>query len=55
MRASRSQALEGSEALQAAWTKSKPDYRRHLTGTQNAKWEALKKKAAAVKPQPVTA
>jgi hypothetical protein len=48
-------ADEGSEALQAMWSKSKMDYRRHLTSTQNAKWEALKKKAAAVKPQPVTA
>ncbi len=46
-------ADEGSEALQATWSKSRADYRRHLTGNQNAKWEALKKKAAA--KQPVTA
>jgi hypothetical protein len=43
-------ADEGSEALQVTWTKSKPEYRRHLTATANAKWEALKRKAAAVKP-----
>lgn len=46
-------ADEGSEALQATWTKSKPEYRRHLTTTANAKWEALKKKAATVKPSAV--
>lgn len=48
-------ADEGSEALQATWTKSKPEYRRHLTTHANAKWEALKKKAAAVKSAPVGA
>lgn len=49
-------ADNGSEALQAAWSKSNVDYRRHLTSTANgAKWEALKKKAATVKPSPVLA
>jgi hypothetical protein len=48
-------ADEGSEALQATWGKSRADYRRHLTSTQNAKWEALKAKAKAVQKQPVTA
>lgn len=48
-------AENGSEALQATWTKSRPDYRKHLTTTANAKWEALKKKAAAVKPVAVPA
>lgn len=48
-------ADNGSQALQATWGMSKSDYRRHLTTTANAKWEALKKKAAAVKSVPVTA
>lgn len=48
-------ADNGSEALQATWSKSKAEYRRHLTTTANAKWEALKKKAAAVKPAAVLA
>lgn len=38
-------AAEGMEALKAAWTKSKPVYRTHLTSTNNAAWEALKAKA----------
>jgi hypothetical protein len=42
-------ADEGSEALKAAWTKSAATYRKHLTDTNNAKWEALKAKAAKVK------
>lgn len=40
---------EGEAALKAAWQKSKPEYRRHLTTTNNAKWDALKAKAATVK------
>ena len=40
---------EGSEALKAAWTKSQPYMRKHLTDTHSAKWEALKEKAAKVK------
>lgn len=42
-------AAEGSEALKAAWTKSQPYFRKHLTDTDNAKWERLKAKAAKVK------
>jgi hypothetical protein len=42
-------ADEGSAALKAAWEKSQPFLRKHLTDTQNAKWEALKAKAAKVK------
>jgi hypothetical protein len=39
-------ADEGSEALKAAWQKSQPYLRKHLTDTNNAKWEALKAKAS---------
>lgn len=39
-------ADEGTQALKAAWEKSSPERRKHLTATQNGKWEALKKKAA---------
>jgi hypothetical protein len=42
-------ADNGSEALKAAWTKSQPVMRKHLTDTDNAKWEALKKRAAGVR------
>jgi hypothetical protein len=42
-------ADNGSEALKAAWTKSQPFMRKHLTDTDNAKWEALKKRAAGVR------
>lgn len=41
-------AMEGTPALQAAWKKSKVEYRQHLTTTNNAGWEALKVKAANV-------
>lgn len=41
-------AADGSEALQNAWNTSKLELRKHLTATNAAKWEALKKKAAAV-------
>jgi hypothetical protein len=42
-------ADNGSEALKAAWTKSQPYFRKHLTDTDNARWERLKAKAAKVK------
>jgi hypothetical protein len=41
-------AMEGTEALKAAWLKSQPYMRKYLTDTNNAKWEALKAKAAKV-------
>ena len=44
-------ADEGSEALKAAWTKSQPFLRKHLTDTNPAKWDALKAKAAKAKPK----
>lgn len=42
-------AEEGSEALKSAWAKSQPYLRKHLTDTENARWEAMKAKAAKVK------
>lgn len=45
-------ADNGSEALKATWTKSKPEYRRYLTATQNAKWEGLKARAAKAEMVP---
>lgn len=39
-------AEEGTAALQKAWTASKPEYRSHLTTTNPAAWDALKKLAA---------
>ena len=42
-------ADEGADALKAAWTASKPEYRKYLTTHHNAKWEDLKKHATAVK------
>jgi hypothetical protein len=39
-------AEDGTEALQAAWKKSQPYYRKHLTDSDNAKWERLKARAA---------
>ena len=47
-------ADEGTEALKAAWLKSKPEYRKHMTTTANPKWEALKAKAEKA-PQPAGA
>jgi hypothetical protein len=35
----------GSEKLKAAWQASAPDYRKHLTETDNGRWEALKASA----------
>lgn len=48
-------ALEGTDALQAAWKKSKDEYRTHLTTTNKAGWEALKSKAAKIPTQAVGA
>jgi hypothetical protein len=47
-------ADEGTAALQAAWSKSKLEYRQYITSTNKAALDALKAKAAKVK-QPVTA
>lgn len=41
-------AAEGTAALEAAWKKSKADFRAYLTSTNNPKWEAVKAKAAKV-------
>ena len=49
-------ADEGTVALQAAWKQSQPYLRKHLTDTQNAKWEAIKARAAKVRePEAVSA
>lgn len=42
-------AAEGTPSLESAWKKSKPEFRTHLTATNNAGWEALKAKAAKLK------
>lgn len=42
-------ADEGTPALEAAWKKSKAEYRTYLTTTNNAGWETLKAKAAKVR------
>ena len=44
-------ADEGTPELEAAWKKSKPEYRGYLTTTNNPGWEAIKAKAAKV-PSP---
>lgn len=41
-------ADEGTAALESAWKKSQPYFRKHLTDTNKGKWEALKAKAATV-------
>jgi len=49
---------EGTVALQDAWKKSQPFLRKYLTDTNNAKWEAIKARAAkviAAKPELVGA
>ena len=46
-----STADNGTDALKAAWSKSQPYMRKFLTDTNNAKWEALKARAAKVKPR----
>jgi hypothetical protein len=47
-------AADGTAALQAAWKKSQPYMRKHLTDTDNARWERVKAKASKV-PEAVTA
>jgi hypothetical protein len=42
-------AAEGTPALEAAWRKSKAEYRTYLTAADNAGWEAIKAKAAKVR------
>lgn len=41
-------ADEGTQALEAAWKKSRADLRKYVTEHHNAKWEQLKAKAAKV-------
>ena len=41
-------ADEGINALQAAWKKSKAEYRAHLTETNTAGWDTIKARAAQV-------
>lgn len=41
-------AQEGTPALEKAWKSSKADYRTYLTATAAPKWEALKRRAAAL-------
>lgn len=42
-------AVEGIDALKAAWAKSQPYLRKHLTDTNGATWDALKARAEKVK------
>lgn len=42
-------ADEGTPALEAAWKKSQPYLRKHLTDTHPAKWDATKARAGKVK------
>ncbi len=42
-------ADEGMDALQTAWKASRSEYRAHITATDAARWDALKKKAATVR------
>lgn len=44
-------AENGTPALKAAWDKSQPFLRKHLTDTNVAKWESLKAKAGKVKKE----
>lgn len=44
-------ADEGTVALESAWKKSQPYMRKFLTDTDPDKWEAIKAKAAKVKPE----
>lgn len=41
-------ADNGTKALEDAWTKSKPEYRKHVIATNKGAWEGLKRKASAV-------
>ena len=43
-------ADEGVDALKKAWQASKPEYRDYVTRHQNAKWDALKKRAMEAVP-----
>jgi hypothetical protein len=38
-------AVEGGEALKACWTKAPAHLRKHLTDTDNARWERIKAKS----------
>lgn len=42
-------ADEGTAALEKAWKASQPYLRKHLTDTDKAKWEAIKRHAAGVR------
>ena len=44
-------ADEGTKALEAAWKKSQPYMRQHLTTIDKARWESIKSKAAKVAPK----
>jgi len=46
-----STADEGTDALKAAWEASGKELRAHLTQSAPAAWDAIKAKAAAVKPK----
>jgi hypothetical protein len=48
-------ADEGTDALKAAWTKSKPEYRTYLNTTFPKKLDDLKAHAKALDPEPVSA
>ena len=39
-------AIEGADALKAFWTKAPATLRKHLTDTDNTRWERIKAKAA---------
>jgi hypothetical protein len=41
-----STADNGTEALKATWDRSRPELRFHLTATNQAMWEAIKKRSA---------
>lgn len=42
-------ADNGTDALKKAWTGARPEFRQHLSKTDNAKWERLKAKADKVR------
>lgn len=44
-------ADEGTEKLQAAWTTSKPEYRKHLTTAAPGEWAAIKDSALKAGPR----
>lgn len=41
-------AGEGTGTLKQAWKASKPEFRKHLTDTDKARWESIKAKAASL-------